>query len=293
MADPLRPSAPLRTLAPAKVNLTLHVTGQRDNGYHDLDSLVVFAGIGDTITARASTDLTLTVTGPFSDGVPDDGRNLVLRAAEALRAGREGVPGAALTLEKALPHAAGLGSGSSDAAAVLPLLAGLWGLPAPKVTDPLAMSLGADVPVCMAQPRAMRMRGIGERLSHAPALPDCALVLVNPGVSVPTAEVFAGLKQVHNPPMGSIPKGMDLDGFAEWLAHQRNDLTEAATARAPEIGTALGLLRRQPFVRWAGMSGSGATCVGLVRDMDHARRVARAIQVSQMAWWVAPAPLLR
>lgn len=282
----------LQALAPAKINLTLHVTGRRPGGYHDLDSLVVFAGIGDTISVRASDTLDLTVTGPFSDGVPCDGRNLILQAAEALLKAHSTRHGAAITLEKALPHAAGIGSGSSDAATSLDLLSRHWDLPPPALTDPMAMALGADVPVCMAQPRPMRMRGIGERLSYVPALPSAALVLINPRVPVPTGAVFKAMTSTENPPMDDVPEGLDLAGFASWLARQRNDMTDAAIGIAPEIGKAIDRLERQQLVQWAGMSGSGATCVGLVQDMDHARRVARAVQVAEMGWWVAPAPLL-
>ncbi len=291
-AEALRAGQPLRQLAPAKVNLTLHVTGERAGGYHELDSLVVFAGVGDQLTARAAAEMSLSVSGPFSDGVPATGDNLVLRAAEALRLKHEVRLGAALTLEKGLPHAAGLGSGSSDAAAALRLLAGLWDVPEPLITDPLGLALGADVPVCMAQPRPMRMAGIGERLSYAPPLPDCALVLVNPKVPVPTGQVFAGLQSKSNPPMDPLPNGLDFEGFVTWLARQRNDLTDPATEIAPEIGVALDRLNRQPLVRFTTMSGSGATCVGLVKNMDHARRAARAIQVAEMGWWVVPAPVL-
>lgn len=290
---PQRPGDALRVLAPAKVNLTLHVTGKRAGGYHDLDSLVVFAGIGDTITARAATDLSLTVTGQFAPGVPSDDSNLILRAARALQEAGNTSAGAALTLDKSLPHAAGIGSGSSDAAATLALLSGLWSVPPVAVTDPLAMSLGADVPVCMAQPAAMRMQGIGERLSYAPALPDCALVLVNPKVEVPTGKVFAAMTSTVNPPMDAIPEGMDFETFVHWLNRQRNDMTEAACAIAPEVARALDKLGRQSLVRHATMSGSGGTCIGVVKDMDHARRVARAIQVAEMSWWVVPAPVLR
>ena len=291
-AEVLRPGQPLRHLAPAKVNLALHVTGERAGGYHELDSLVVFAGIGDTLTARAAAELSLTVSGPFSDGVPATAENLVLKAAEALRQKHEVRLGAALTLEKALPHAAGLGSGSCDAAAALQLLAGLWDVPEPLITDPLGLALGADVPVCMAAPRPMRMAGIGERLSYAPPLPDCALVLVNPKVPVPTGAVFQSLRSKDNPPMDPLPKGLDFEGFVAWLSRQRNDLTEPAIEIAPEIGAALDRLNRQPLVRFATMSGSGATCIGVVKDMDHARRAARAIQVAEMCWWVVPAPVL-
>lgn len=287
-----RPGDPLRVLAPAKINLTLHVTGQRAGGYHTLDSLVVFAGIGDLITARAASGLSLTVSGPFASGVPTDDSNLILKAAQALNDRDTTRHGAAVHLEKALPHAAGVGSGSADAAAALTLLSGLWEVPAPQITDPLSLSLGADVPVCMAQPRAMRMRGIGEQLSYAPALPDCAVVLVNPRVEVPTGAVFSAMASRDNPPMDDIPDGLDFAGFAAWLNRQRNDMTEAACGIAPEISKALAKLRNQSLVRYAAMSGSGATCIGLVKDMDHARRVARAIQVAEMSWWVVPAPVL-
>ncbi len=292
-ADPLsRQGDAFRVLAPAKVNLTLHVTSRRANGYHDLDSLVVFAGIGDTVTVRAASELSLSVIGPFAAGVPTDSNNLILKAADALRRHHGIELGAALVLDKSLPHAAGIGSGSSDAAATLGLLSSLWHVPNVEVTDPLPMSLGADVPVCMAQPRAMRMQGVGERLSYAPALPDCAMVLVNPKVEVPTGAVFAAITETKNRAMAEIPRDMDFEGFVSWLGQQRNDLTEAALGIAPEIGRALERLRRQPLVRYVTMSGSGATCVGLVKDMDHARRVARAIQVAEMSWWVVPTPLL-
>ncbi|EAR50355.1 4-diphosphocytidyl-2C-methyl-D-erythritol kinase [Oceanicola granulosus HTCC2516] len=287
-----RPGEPLRVTAPAKVNLTLHVTGQRAGGYHDLDSLVVFAGVGDQILARPSTELSLSVTGQFAQGVPSDGSNLILQAASALQE-RHGVSvGAALTLEKALPHAAGLGSGSSDAAATLQLLAKLWSVPPLEHGDPILAALGADVPVCYAGPAPLRMSGIGDRLSYLPKLPDFALVVVNPRVAVPTAQVFEAMDKRNNAPMDDVPHGLDFAGFCEWLDGQRNDMTEAAIGIAPEIGTALERLRRQPLVKYATMSGSGATCVGVVKDMDHARRAARAMQVAEMSWWVAPAPVL-
>ncbi|KAA9005288.1 4-(cytidine 5'-diphospho)-2-C-methyl-D-erythritol kinase [Histidinibacterium aquaticum] len=288
-----RPGAPLRVTAPAKVNLTLHVTGQRAGGYHDLDSLVVFAGIGDQITARPATEMSLQVTGPFAEGVPSDGRNLMMQAAAALQEKHGITLGAALTVDKALPHGAGLGSGSSDAAALLHLLAKLWDVPAPARDDPLLASLGADVPACYAAPDALRMTGIGDRLAPVTGLPDFAMILVNPKTPVPTAKVFETMAAKNNPPMEGLPEGLDFEGFCAWLGRQRNDMTEAAKGIAPEISRALDKLQRQPLVKQVVMSGSGATCVGLVKDMDHARRAARAIQVSEMGWWVAPAPFLK
>ncbi|WP_423222132.1 4-(cytidine 5'-diphospho)-2-C-methyl-D-erythritol kinase [Limimaricola pyoseonensis] len=279
-------------LAPAKVNLALHVTGRRAGGYHLLDSLVVFAGVGDQLTALPANDLALEVEGPFSAGVPLDERNSVLRAAYALRQARDVTQGARLKLTKTLPHAAGIGSGSSDAAATIRLLSEFWGVEPLAPDAPEVLELGADVPVCLSAPTPMRMTGIGEVLDPAPALPACGLVLVNPGVEVPTAEVFGKLERSENGPMDDLPAGLDYAGFLGWLKAQRNDLQDPAEAITPEIGRALARLRRMPGVDLALMSGSGATCVGLTRDMGRARQVARAIQLSEMGWWVAPAPLL-
>ena len=282
----------IKGTAPAKVNLTLHVTGQRTDGYHQLDSLVVFANVFDHITATTANDLKLRVSGPFSAGIPTDDSNLVLRAAHALRDARGVTTGADLHLEKHLPHAAGIGSGSSDAAITLAMLADLWDVPPldPKADEVTA--LGADVPVCLHAPDPMRMMGIGDVLLPLPRLPDCAIVLVNPRVSVPTGPVFEGLKSKRNPGMATLPTGLQFPEFAQWLAEQRNDLEPPARAIAPEVDAVLSKLQSMPLVAHAGMSGSGATCYGLVRNMDDAIKVARAVQVAQMGWWVAPAKLL-
>ncbi len=282
----------LKGSAPAKVNLTLHVTGQRTDGYHLLDSLVVFAGIYDEITATTASDLQLRVSGPFSEGVPTDESNLVLRAARVLQAARGVKLGAHLTLEKNLPHAAGIGSGSSDAAITLAILAQLWDVPPLPANAPEVVALGADVPVCLSAPQPVRMTGIGDHLTACTALPDCALVLINPRVAVPTGAVFDGLASKQNPAMGTLREGLNFGDFAKWLSTQRNDLAAPARAITPEVDAALLKLSRMPKVAYAGMSGSGATCFGLTRNMADARDVARAIQVAEMNWWVAPAPLL-
>lgn len=285
--------ATIKATAPAKVNLTLHVTGRRDDGYHLLDSLVVFAGVCDQLSATSSPDMRISVSGPFSPGVPNDDSNLMMRAATALQQARGVALGAALTLEKHLPHAAGIGSGSSDAALTLAILAELWGV-APFAPDaPEVVALGADVPVCLQAPAPTRMTGIGETLSDVPRLPDCALVLVRPPVDVPTAAVFQALASRDGSGMDDLPQGLDYDGFAQWLAAQRNDLQAPAESIAPEITHALDALRALPVVSFAGMSGSGATCYGLVKDMATARQVARRMQVAHMNWWVAPAALLQ
>jgi 4-diphosphocytidyl-2-C-methyl-D-erythritol kinase len=284
--------ATIKASAPAKVNLTLHVTGQRDDGYHLLDSLVVFAGVADQLTATIAPDLRIAVTGPFSTGVPTDHSNLMMRAAEVLRSARGVEKGAALTLEKHLPHAAGIGSGSSDAAATLAMLAELWGVAPLSAMTPEVVELGADVPVCVSAPRPLRMSGIGDVLSPVADLPQCALVLVRPPVDVPTGPVFQGLATKQGTPMTHLPQGLDYDGFVRWLLVQRNDLQAPAEAIAPQITEAIAKLKSLPAVSVAGMSGSGATCFGVVKDMATARHVARIVQVAKMDWWVAPAEIL-
>jgi 4-diphosphocytidyl-2-C-methyl-D-erythritol kinase len=272
-------------LAPAKVNLYLHLCGRRTDGYHLLDSLVVFPGIGDKVSVAPSATLSLAVSGPFGAGLPADAGNLVLRAAAALAQAHAATAGAAIRLRKDLPVAAGIGGGSSDAAAALALLARLWGVAVP---EGLALALGADVPVCCAAPSAMRMQGIGERLSPAPALPAFWLVLVNPLVPTPTGAVFAGVSDRCPPPGPPAPSG----GFAVfedllvWLRLQRNDLEASAAALCPAIGDVLAALTAAgaPLAR---MSGSGATCFGLVPDEAAAGGLATRLRRARPDWWVA------
>lgn len=267
--------------APAKINLTLHVTGRRADGYHLLDSLVMFADLGDRLGVALADTPALTVTGPMAAGVPVDGRNLALRAAAHM-----GV-NAAITLEKHLPAAAGIGGGSSDAAAVLRALAGLTGQPLPDDAE----RLGADVPVCLYG-RAVRMRGAGERLSpcdNAPALPA---LLVNPGVELPTAQVFAGLERHDNPPMpDSLPRFHSPRAMARWLMSMRNDLETPARTLAPRVGTALDALRHTAGAHMARMSGSGATVFALYDTGAEASAAAEVIRAAHPGWWVQPVTL--
>lgn len=265
--------------APAKVNLTLHVTGRREDGYHLLDSLVVFADIGDWISAAAASSNTLTVTGPRSAGVPSDGSNLVLKAA-ALMAESP----AAITLDKQLPAASGIGGGSADAAATLRALARLHDHPVPEAEA--VLRLGADVPVCLAG-RAVRMSGIGEELAEVPPLPPLPAVLVNPGVEVSTPEVFRRLERRDNPPMPGIPEGVGrVAAFAKWLKAQRNDLEAPACAVAPEVAQVLDRLWNMPGNLLARMSGSGATCFGLFEDTAAADSAAASLRRAEPGWWV-------
>ncbi|SMX37816.1 4-(cytidine 5'-diphospho)-2-C-methyl-D-erythritol kinase [Maliponia aquimaris] len=257
--------------APAKVNLSLHVTGQRADGYHLLDSLVMFADVGDRVTVAPAPVMSLRVTGPRAAGVPEDARNLCWKAAEPF-----GLP-VAITLDKHLPAAAGIGGGSSDAAAVLRAMEALTGRPSPM---PVAR-LGADVPVCLLG-RAARMRGIGADIQPLEIAPLHA-VLVNPGVAVSTPEVFRALARKDNPAMTDLPWNADLTA---WLAAQRNDLEPPARALQPVIGTVLEALGACAGVRLVRMSGSGATCFGLFESRAVADSAAQDLRRGNPDWWV-------
>lgn len=283
--DPPLGPAPvgLEDLAPAKVNLALHVTGRRADGYHLLDSLVAFARVGDRLEAEPAPGLTLSLAGPFAAALGAGADNSVLAAASLLRPpGR----GAALRLVKVLPVASGLGGGSADAAAALRLLARLWRRPLPGPAA--ALSLGADVPVCLGG-RPARMRGIGEDLSPV-ALPPFWMVLVNPGVPVPTAAVFAALAAKANPPLPNPPAFPDAAALAAWLARARNDLEPPARALAPPIDEALAALTAQPGCALARMSGSGATCFGLFAAEAPALAAFAALRAARPGWWIVAAP---
>lgn len=271
--------------APAKVNLALHVTGRRGDGYHLLDSLVVFAGVGDDLRLEAAAQTQLVVDGPRAIGVPVDSSNLALRAVALL----DGPP-VAIRLTKRLPAAAGIGGGSADAAAVLRALLARGYRPRGDLAA-LALSLGADVPVCLAG-RPARMSGIGETLATLPPLPRAWLVLVNPGVPVPTGACFAALAGRFGDPLPAPPAGgwPDARALADWLGARRNDLEAPARRLAPEVGTALSALSAIPDCLLARMSGSGATCFGLFADAPSAHSAAAAL--TRPGWWAAAAPIL-
>lgn len=249
--------------APAKVNLYLHVTGRRPDGYHVLDSLAVFPGAGDVLRAGPASGLTLTVQGPAAVGLTAGADNLVLRAARALAVFAGVVPRAALVLDKRLPVASGIGGGSADAAAALRLLNRAWGLGLDRVTlAGVAAGLGADVPVCVYGRPAV-MRGVGDVLLPAPALPACGIMLVNPGVAVATPAVFAARTGPFSDAAVLPAAWPDAAAMARDLAALRNDLERPALALCPAIGDVLAWLRSQPGCLLARMSGSGATCYGL------------------------------
>ncbi len=281
----------LTEAAPAKVNLYLHLTGRRDDGYHLLDSLVAFAEIGDVLRAEPAETLSLRVAGPFAAGLAAEPDNLVLRAARALAA-EAGVPsGAQIVLEKHLPVASGIGGGSADAAAALRLLCRLWGLsPDRAVLARLAGGLGADVPVCLFG-RTCRMGGIGERVEPAPALPQCGIVLVNPGIAVATADVFRTWRGMWSA-RAALPAGWaDSVAMAHDLVPLRNDLEPAALLLRPVIADVLAALAALPGCLLVRMSGSGATCFGLFADRETAGRAVS--EMPRTGWWCWSGSLLR
>lgn len=273
--------------ARAKLNLDLRVTARRPDGWHELDSLVVFTDLADRLEIAPSAELTLTIGGPTADGLPADDRNLVLRAAGLLRREAGIEAGAALRLDKEIPLAAGLGGGSADAAAALRGLRRLWGvaLDDDRLRE-LGQRLGADLPVCVYG-RPARMRGIGERLDPVRGLPDLPILLVNPGRPLPTAEVFRGLagafRQAGRPPLKARPSLVQL---AVWLAESRNDLEPPARRLAPEIGSVLDALAALSGCLLARMSGSGATCFGLFGDRGELETGALLLRRRHPGWWI-------
>lgn len=266
-----------REFAPAKINLTLHVTGQRADGYHLLDSLVVFAEVGDWVSVSDG-PLSLAISGPQTAALPVTDDNLVLRAARTM-----GVQ-ACIKLEKHLPIASGIGGGSADAAACLRALTKLTGEPLPGAA--VVLALGADVPVCLAG-RPVRMQGVGEVLAPVSVLPAMFVVLVNPGVAVATPSVFKALLQKDNPVMQAVPECQGAAEFAVWLAKQRNDLEAPAQELAPVIGGVKAALAAQAGCLLARMSGSGATCFGLFATADKAETARITIARQHPEWWCA------
>jgi 4-diphosphocytidyl-2-C-methyl-D-erythritol kinase len=267
--------------APAKINLALHLRRRRPDGYHDLETIFAFTGFGDTLTAEEGQGLSLTLSGPMAAAADVGDDNLVLRAARALAAAACVPAKARLHLEKHIPVAAGLGGGSADAAAALRLLNRLWGLDWPlERLAALAEPLGADVPVCVFS-QTMFGAGKGEALSPWPDDPaGTPVLLVNPGVAVPTGPVFAGWDQQDR---GGIIPGTP-------LADLRNDMTAAAVAIAPVIADVLAQLAAADGVALARMSGSGATCLALFCSADARDKAAAAL--AGRGWWQAATTII-
>lgn len=284
---------PLTTRARAKVNLDLRVLGRRADGYHELESLVAFAGVGDTLSLDPGAPLSLSIAGARAQALAAGDDNLVLRAARALAAVRPGLRLGGFRLVKRLPIASGIGGGSADAAAALRLLARLNGVkPADPVLKEVAASVGADVPVCLDS-RARLMAGIGEKLGPILRLPPLFAILVNPGLGVETVAVFRalGLKasevvsQARAATLAAPASATELQGY---LASTTNDLAAPAQQIAPVIGEVLERLAALPGCRLARMSGSGATCFALFDDCTASATAAKVLQSERPGWWVKP-----
>lgn len=269
----------------AKVNLYLRITGRRADGYHLLDSLVVFAAVHDRLCAAPAATLSLALSGRFAAALSAEGDNLVLRAARLLAQATGRAPAAALALEKNLPVASGIGGGSADAASALRALARLWGVEGHDLAA-LALQLGADVPACLAA-RPARMLGIGDALSPAPRLPKAGLVLINPGIALATKDVFAARADGFSPP-ATLPEAWpDAVSMAAGLAASGNDLETAACSLCPEIAVARAAIARLPGVLLSRMSGSGATCFGVFASPEAARAAAEhATARLPRDWWI-------
>lgn len=279
----------------AKVNLTLHVTGKRADGYHDLESLVAFCALHDTVAAEpepAGTGLSLRVVGPMAGGLAREGDNIMLRAARRLAGALGRDPDVRLTLIKRLPVASGIGGGSADAAATVRALIRLWGQrPSDTILSGITLGLGADVPVCF-RGKAVTMTGVGEHLKPAPSLPSAGLVLVNPLKPLSTPSVFKARQGAFSRPNPLTDSPPSAEALADALRERRNDLTEPAEIVEPAIRTVLDALDASPGSLLARMSGSGATCFALYSNGTMAQRAAQTLSEGYRDWWIKPSCLV-
>ena len=280
----------VRQRAHAKINLALHVTGRRVDGYHELDSIVAFADIADVLTIAPATGVSISLSGPFANDLPPGGKNIILTAwrlmAVFARKKNALFTPVKFHLEKNLPVASGIGGGSADAAAALRGLVQYFDLLiSPRELNELALQLGADVPICLIQ-KTSRMRGIGEIIEPIAIKLSPAILLVNPNLPSSTAKVFEtlGLKRGQ-----SFQSGIgDVNDMSNW----RNDLTSAAIQVVPEIANVIEIIKSQPNIVVTRMSGSGATCFGLAKNLDQAEFAATAIRNQHPDWWVAATTLI-
>ena len=285
MPSPPPAEAVIVERARAKLNLDLIRTARRANGYHELDSVVAFADVGDELRFAPASDLRIVCTGPFAGDLPDGEGNIVRRAALRLAEAAGVAPRADIRLDKRLPVASGIGGGSADAAAALRGLARLWGVPAEApILARVALALGSDVLACLGS-RSARMQGIGELIEPLPDLPRFDLVLANPGTPLSTAAVFAAVDPAC---FGTRGKALPEVATLDWLRRGRNDLEPPARSLLPAIGEVLAALAAAPGCRLARMSGSGPTCFGLFDGPATAKEAAFLLAGSRPGWWVAP-----
>lgn len=282
--------------APAKVNLTLHITGKRADGYHLLDSLVAFADAGDRLVLRQANGFSVTAEGPEALSLPEDAGNLVLKAATVF----DDMPGSSIHLTKHLPVSSGIGGGSADAAATI---RGLMALRrGSKVStadyDPSKLPftqnllrLGADIPMCLLS-QCARVSGIGEKIVPLQGLPPIHAVLANPRRAVSTPSVFRSLEHTKNSAMpATLPSFSGPDDFIHWLADQRNDLETPAIRLEPQVDTVNAELRALSGCQLARMSGSGATCFGVFASKAAAHLAASELLTHRPDWWIKPVVL--
>lgn len=276
---------PVKVFAPAKINLFLHVGEQRSDGFHELESLVVFADVGDELLIEKASAFSLVLEGPFGSKLAGEENNLIAKAARILgdRAGR--APDVKITLIKNLPVASGIGGGSADAAATLRGLMRFWGLKIGQdELHAIAAALGSDVPACLLS-ETLWMTGRGEIIEPVAGVPGAPLVLVNPGVAVSTREIFARLKARMGVGNAARPGELPVLGLADYLKSNRNDLEVPAREIAPVIDEVLHAISHGGALR-ARMSGSGATCFGLFADDKSAEAAAAKIARDHPDWWV-------
>ena len=279
-------SKTIKVTAHAKVNLTLHVVGQRADGYHELHSLVCLTEFGDQIHLSPTAEFSFQVIGPYAAGIPVDESNLVVQAAKFMAQSHSKSLDCQIILEKKLPMASGIGGGSSDAAAVMRALSQYWSVSLPNLDE--LMALGADIPVCMNKGLTL-MQGAGEDVTQLSAAPNWGVVLVNPNVGVSTPAVFDALNSKQNPSMQDVAANcVDI----AWLGDQRNDLEPPAIAMVPEVATVIEAISAAPQCRVARMSGSGATCFGLFTDIKYADEAASHLQQAHPDWWVVSTVLV-
>ena len=269
--------------ASAKVNLCLQIVGQKSNGFHLLDSIVGFTEFGDHLSFKKSDELELTAKGAFSDQIPVDKSNLILKAAELLRKINNIKTGAHITLTKNLPPSAGLGGGSSDAAATIRGLSRLWDTDLPEIDD--LMKIGSDLPVCIHQ-KTQHMKGFGEVLEEINTFPNLPILLVNPLKKVSTQTVFRMLKNKKNRPLSKFEKlSQAKQDWINWLLLQRNDLMEPAVKVEPVIYEVLRLISKQISVEKVSMSGSGATCFGIFENKHDCDLAMKRVRLERPDWW--------
>ena len=279
----------VKVFAPAKINLFLHVGERRSDGYHDLESLVVFADVGDELLIEPAKSFSLALDGPFGGKLANEQDNLIAKAARALGAKAGRSPDVRITLTKNLPVASGIGGGSADAAAALRGLVQFWDLKIPHdELHTIAESLGSDVPACLLS-ETLWMTGRGEGIQPVPGLPPAPLVLVNPGVAVSTAQIFANLKNRVGIGQAAKPKAdLSVLALADYFKSNRNDLEKPAREIAPAIDEVLQAISHSGALRTR-MSGSGATCFGLFADDKSAEAAAAKIAGDHPDWWVKKA----